>query len=150
MATPFNVHFSRPYGLLFYITCFLHNVFLLVLTCFAKFCFQKLKATLSQQLPQVTNGDGGEIQSSAVTHTAAPASPVPTPTPTPAPTAILTPAPHLPTTEAPSPHSLQQPATSTTETPVSTYIFTVYCFINISYKKLLLCVLNLQLYLNVD
>lgn len=79
----------------------------------------KLKATLSQQLPQVTNGDGGEIQSSAVTHTAAPASPVPTPTPTPAPTAILTPAPHLPTTEAPSPHSLQQPATSTTETPAS-------------------------------
>uniref|UniRef100_A0AAX7VJU3 Cyclic AMP-dependent transcription factor ATF-2 n=1 Tax=Astatotilapia calliptera TaxID=8154 RepID=A0AAX7VJU3_ASTCA len=53
----------------------------------------KLKATLSQQLPQVTNGD--------------------------APTAILTPAPHLPTTEAPSPHSLQQPATSTTETPAS-------------------------------
>uniref|UniRef100_A0A3Q4HDJ7 Cyclic AMP-dependent transcription factor ATF-2 n=1 Tax=Neolamprologus brichardi TaxID=32507 RepID=A0A3Q4HDJ7_NEOBR len=50
----------------------------------------KLKATLSQQLPQVTNGDGGEIQSSAVTHTA-----------------------------APSPHSLQQPATSTTETPVT-------------------------------
>uniref|UniRef100_A0AAX7ULU1 Cyclic AMP-dependent transcription factor ATF-2 n=1 Tax=Astatotilapia calliptera TaxID=8154 RepID=A0AAX7ULU1_ASTCA len=50
----------------------------------------KLKATLSQQLPQVTNGDGGEIQSSAVTHTA-----------------------------APSPHSLQQPATSTTETPAS-------------------------------
>ncbi|XP_070770724.1 cyclic AMP-dependent transcription factor ATF-2 isoform X1 [Enoplosus armatus] len=52
----------------------------------------KLKATLSQQLPQVTNGDGGEVQSSAVTHT---------------------------TTEEPSPHSLQQPATSTTETPAS-------------------------------
>uniref|UniRef100_I3JPQ5 Cyclic AMP-dependent transcription factor ATF-2 n=1 Tax=Oreochromis niloticus TaxID=8128 RepID=I3JPQ5_ORENI len=50
----------------------------------------KLKATLSQQLPQVTNGDGGEIQT-----------------------------PHLPITEAPSPHSLQQPATSTTETPAS-------------------------------
>uniref|UniRef100_A0AAQ5ZPK2 Cyclic AMP-dependent transcription factor ATF-2 n=1 Tax=Amphiprion ocellaris TaxID=80972 RepID=A0AAQ5ZPK2_AMPOC len=50
----------------------------------------KLKATLSQQLPQVTNGDGGEIQSSAVTHTAEPSS-----------------------------HSLQQPATSTTETPAS-------------------------------
>ncbi|XP_042282662.1 cyclic AMP-dependent transcription factor ATF-2 isoform X2 [Thunnus albacares] len=83
----------------------------------------KLKATLSQQLPQVTNGDGGEVQSSAVTHTAAPASPAPTPTPTPAPAAAvaLTPAPvpHLPTTEEPSPHSLQQPATSTTETPAS-------------------------------
>ncbi|XP_051815042.1 cyclic AMP-dependent transcription factor ATF-2 isoform X4 [Acanthochromis polyacanthus] len=80
-----------------------------------------LKATLSQQLPQVTNGDGGEIQSSAVTHTAAPPSPVPTPAP--APTAVLTPVPtptpHLPTTEEPSPHSLQQPATSTTETPAS-------------------------------
>uniref|UniRef100_A0A3Q1GQ86 Cyclic AMP-dependent transcription factor ATF-2 n=1 Tax=Acanthochromis polyacanthus TaxID=80966 RepID=A0A3Q1GQ86_9TELE len=53
----------------------------------------KLKATLSQQLPQVTNGDV--------------LTPVPTPTP------------HLPTTEEPSPHSLQQPATSTTETPAS-------------------------------
>ncbi|XP_026151182.1 cyclic AMP-dependent transcription factor ATF-2 isoform X6 [Mastacembelus armatus] len=79
----------------------------------------KLKTTLSQQLPQVTNGDGSEVQSNAVTHTAAPASPAPTPTP--APTAVLTPAPapHLPTTEEPSPHSLQQPATSTTETPAS-------------------------------
>lgn len=83
----------------------------------------KLKATLSQQLPQVTNGDGGEVQSSAVTHTAAPTSPAPTPAPAPAPApiAVLTPAPapHLPTTEEPSPHSLQQPATSTTETPAS-------------------------------
>ncbi|XP_069009947.1 cyclic AMP-dependent transcription factor ATF-2 isoform X2 [Embiotoca jacksoni] len=83
----------------------------------------KLKATLSQQLPQVTNGDGGEVQSSAVTHTAAPASPapIPIPIPTPTPTAVLTlvPAPHLPTTEEPSQHSLQQPATSTTETPAS-------------------------------
>uniref|UniRef100_A0A8C4IZG0 Cyclic AMP-dependent transcription factor ATF-2 n=1 Tax=Dicentrarchus labrax TaxID=13489 RepID=A0A8C4IZG0_DICLA len=81
----------------------------------------KLKATLSQQLPQVTNGDGGEVQSSAVTHTAAPASPAPPPTPTPAPPTVLSPAPtpHLPTTEEPSPHSLQQPATSTTETPAS-------------------------------
>ncbi|XP_078118040.1 cyclic AMP-dependent transcription factor ATF-2 isoform X2 [Sander vitreus] len=80
-----------------------------------------LKAPLSQQLPQVTNGNGGEVQSSAVTHTAAPTSPAPTPTPTPAPIAALTPAPapHLPTTEEPSPHSLQQPATSTTETPAS-------------------------------
>ncbi|XP_035507535.1 cyclic AMP-dependent transcription factor ATF-2 isoform X2 [Scophthalmus maximus] len=83
----------------------------------------KLKATLSQQLPQVTNGDGGEVQSSAVTHTAAPPSPAPTPTPTPAPapttTAVLSPAPHLPAAEEPSPHPLQQPATSTTETPAS-------------------------------
>ncbi|TDH06870.1 hypothetical protein EPR50_G00118010 [Perca flavescens] len=80
-----------------------------------------LKATLSQQLPQLTNGNRGEVQSSAVTHTAAPTSPAPTPTPTPAPIAALTPAPapHLPTTEEPSPHSLQQPATSTTETPAS-------------------------------
>ncbi|XP_061579476.1 cyclic AMP-dependent transcription factor ATF-2 isoform X2 [Cololabis saira] len=80
----------------------------------------KLKATLSQQLPQVTNGDGDEIQSSAITHTAAPASPAPTTAPpTPSPAAVLTPAPHLPTTEEPSTHSLQQPATSTTETPAS-------------------------------
>ncbi|XP_059198906.1 cyclic AMP-dependent transcription factor ATF-2 [Centropristis striata] len=99
----------------------------------------KLKATLSQQLPQVTNGNGGEVQSSAVTHTPAPASPAPTPAPTPATIAVLapapapapapvpapapapapSPAPHLPTTEEPSSHSLQQPATSTTETPAS-------------------------------
>uniref|UniRef100_UPI003AAF0FC8 cyclic AMP-dependent transcription factor ATF-2 n=1 Tax=Centroberyx gerrardi TaxID=166262 RepID=UPI003AAF0FC8 len=50
----------------------------------------KLKATLSQQLPQVTNGD-----------------------------AVPTPAPHLATPEEPCPQSLQQPATSTTETPAS-------------------------------
>lgn len=88
----------------------------------AELSSQKLKATLSQQLPQVTSGDGAEVQSNAVTHTAAPASPAPTPTP--APTAVLTPAPapHLPTTEEPSPHSLQQPATSTTETPVSIHM----------------------------
>ncbi|XP_071388043.1 cyclic AMP-dependent transcription factor ATF-2 isoform X1 [Centroberyx affinis] len=52
----------------------------------------KLKATLSQQLPQVTNGDA-----------------VPAPAPTP----------HLATPEEPCPQSLQQPATSTTETPAS-------------------------------
>uniref|UniRef100_A0A3P9MNH4 Activating transcription factor 2 n=1 Tax=Oryzias latipes TaxID=8090 RepID=A0A3P9MNH4_ORYLA len=75
-----------------------------------------LKATLSQQLPQVTNGDNGEIQSSAVTHTA-PASPGLTPPPAAA--AALTPAPHPPKTEELSTHSLQQPATSTTETPAS-------------------------------
>ncbi|XP_017278206.1 cyclic AMP-dependent transcription factor ATF-2 [Kryptolebias marmoratus] len=77
----------------------------------------KLKATISQQLPQVTNGDGVEVQSSAVTHTANPASP--SPTPPPAPAVILTAAPQLPTTEETSTHSLQQPATSTTETPAS-------------------------------
>uniref|UniRef100_A0A8C7HZR3 Cyclic AMP-dependent transcription factor ATF-2 n=1 Tax=Oncorhynchus kisutch TaxID=8019 RepID=A0A8C7HZR3_ONCKI len=51
----------------------------------------KLKAVLSQQPPQVTNGDSGDVQSSAVTHNA-----------------------------EPCPQTLQQPATSTTETPVST------------------------------
>uniref|UniRef100_UPI0037E8760C cyclic AMP-dependent transcription factor ATF-2 n=1 Tax=Semicossyphus pulcher TaxID=241346 RepID=UPI0037E8760C len=83
----------------------------------------KLKATISQQIPQVTNGDGGEVQISAVT--AAPPSPAPPPTPNPAPTptqmAVLSPVPtpQPPTIEEPSPHSLQQPATSTTETPAS-------------------------------
>lgn len=84
------------------------------------FCLQKLKATLNQQLSQVSNGDGGEVQSSAVTHTVNPTSPAPTPTPAPA--AILTPAPQLPTTEEASTHSLQQPATSTTETPVGFHV----------------------------
>ncbi|XP_076026161.1 cyclic AMP-dependent transcription factor ATF-2 [Genypterus blacodes] len=96
-----------------------------------------LKATLSQQLPQVTNGDAGEVQSSAVTHTAAPISPappvtpiqipiplpIPLPLPLPIPIPIRTltpaPAPQLPTNEEPGPQSLQQPATSTTETPAS-------------------------------
>ncbi|XP_056283015.1 cyclic AMP-dependent transcription factor ATF-2 isoform X2 [Pseudoliparis swirei] len=70
-------------------------------------------------LPQVTKGTTGEVQSSAVTHTAAPTSPPPAPPP--APIGALSPAPatHLPTTEEPSPPSLQQPATSTTETPAS-------------------------------
>ncbi|KAJ0005645.1 hypothetical protein NQD34_015539 [Periophthalmus magnuspinnatus] len=79
----------------------------------------KLKTTVSQQLPQVTNGDVVEVQSSAVTHTTASASPAPTPAsvPAPAPTATLPPA--LATSEEPSAHSLQQPATSTTETPAS-------------------------------
>nr|XP_061799460.1 cyclic AMP-dependent transcription factor ATF-2-like isoform X1 [Nerophis lumbriciformis] len=52
----------------------------------------KPKGSLSQELPPLTNGDGSEVQSSAITHTAAP---------------------------EPSAHSLQQPATSTTETPAS-------------------------------
>ncbi|XP_029936344.1 cyclic AMP-dependent transcription factor ATF-2 isoform X2 [Myripristis murdjan] len=81
-----------------------------------------LKATLSQQLPQVTNGDAGDVQSSAVTHTAAPTSP-PAPTLPLTPTAAPTPAPappsHLAAPEEPCPQSLQQPATSTTETPAS-------------------------------
>ncbi|XP_056886729.1 cyclic AMP-dependent transcription factor ATF-2 isoform X2 [Takifugu flavidus] len=78
----------------------------------------KLKATVSQPLPQVANEDG-EIQSSAVTHTPAPTSP--SATPAQAATAALTPAPvsHLSKSEEPSPHALQQPATSTTETPAS-------------------------------
>ncbi|XP_057191481.1 cyclic AMP-dependent transcription factor ATF-2 [Triplophysa rosa] len=58
----------------------------------------KLKAALSQQLPQVTNGDAGDIQSSS---------------------ASQTPPPEPPPPEEPRPKSLQQPATSTTETPVS-------------------------------
>lgn len=79
------------------------------------FSQQKLKGTVSQPLPQVANGDG-EIQSSAVTHTAAPTSPGATPTQavTAEPQIIS----QLPTSEEPSPHALQQPATSTTETPV--------------------------------
>uniref|UniRef100_A0A672SAL8 Activating transcription factor 2 n=1 Tax=Sinocyclocheilus grahami TaxID=75366 RepID=A0A672SAL8_SINGR len=58
----------------------------------------KLKAVLSQQIPQVTNGDAGDIQSSSASET-------PPPAPPPA--------------EEPRPKSLQQPATSTTETPMS-------------------------------
>uniref|UniRef100_A0A8C2ENK6 Activating transcription factor 2 n=1 Tax=Cyprinus carpio TaxID=7962 RepID=A0A8C2ENK6_CYPCA len=58
----------------------------------------KLKAALSHQIPQVTNGDAGNIQSSSASET-------PPPAPPPA--------------EEPRPQSLQQPATSTTETPVS-------------------------------
>ncbi|XP_029567035.1 cyclic AMP-dependent transcription factor ATF-2 isoform X2 [Salmo trutta] len=70
----------------------------------------KLKAVLSQQLPQVTNGDSGDVQSSAVTHTAAPAV---------APSPSLSPGPSPAPPEEPCPQTLQQPATSTTETPAS-------------------------------
>ncbi|XP_038862715.1 cyclic AMP-dependent transcription factor ATF-2 isoform X1 [Salvelinus namaycush] len=70
----------------------------------------KLKAVLSQQLPQVTNGDSGDVQSSAVTHTAAPAL---------APSPSLSPGPPPAPPEEPCPQTLQQPATSTTETPAS-------------------------------
>ncbi|CAG09974.1 unnamed protein product [Tetraodon nigroviridis] len=77
---------------------------------------EKPKGAVSQPLPQVANGDG-ELQSSAVTHTAAPASP--SATPTQAVTADPQMVSHLPTSEEPSPHALQQPATSTTETPAS-------------------------------
>lgn len=58
----------------------------------------KLKAALSQQLPQVTNGDAGDVQSRAATQTPSPAPPA---------------------AEETRPQSLQQPATSTTETPAS-------------------------------
>uniref|UniRef100_A0A8C3AN26 Activating transcription factor 2 n=1 Tax=Cyclopterus lumpus TaxID=8103 RepID=A0A8C3AN26_CYCLU len=82
---------------------------------------QPAQSEAKLQLPQVTDGNTGEVQSSAVTHTAAPTSPAPSPAPPPAPIGALSAAPatHLPTTEEPSPHSLQQPATSTTETPAS-------------------------------
>ncbi|GAA6108097.1 cyclic AMP-dependent transcription factor ATF-2 isoform X2 [Tachysurus ichikawai] len=64
----------------------------------------KLKAALSQQLPQVTNGD--TEQSRAASQTSPPVlPPVPPPVPPPA--------------EETCPQSLQQPATSTTETPAS-------------------------------
>ncbi|XP_056145934.1 cyclic AMP-dependent transcription factor ATF-2 [Lampris incognitus] len=80
----------------------------------------KLKATLSQQLPHVTNGDAGDVQSSSVAHTAAPNSPSP-PAPAAVPAQVQAPAPvpHLAPPEETCPQSLQQPATSTTETPAS-------------------------------
>ncbi|XP_041940631.1 cyclic AMP-dependent transcription factor ATF-2 isoform X1 [Alosa alosa] len=67
----------------------------------------KLKAALSQQLPQVTNGEaasgGGDVPSSVVaSHSPPPAPPPPAPPEEPCP-----------------PQTLQQPATSTTETPAS-------------------------------
>lgn len=74
-----------------------------------------LQSAVSQQLPQVTNGDAGEVQSSAVTHTAAPVSPAPAPVSAP----VVTAPPALAPPEEPSAVSLQQPATSTTETPAS-------------------------------
>ncbi|XP_030642104.1 cyclic AMP-dependent transcription factor ATF-2 [Chanos chanos] len=60
----------------------------------------KLKAALSQQLPQVTNGDAGDVQSSSASQTPPPAPPPAQP-------------------EELRPRSVQQPATSTTETPAS-------------------------------
>ncbi|XP_061925908.1 cyclic AMP-dependent transcription factor ATF-2 isoform X2 [Entelurus aequoreus] len=77
-----------------------------------------LKAEGSQS-QQLTNGDGSEVQSSAITHTAASTSPAPIPSPTPSTSLSLAPASNLPAPEDLSPHSLQQPATSTTETPAS-------------------------------
>lgn len=69
---------------------------------------QKLKAALSQQLPQVTNGD--TEQSRAASQTPPPVPPlVPPPVPP-----VVPP----PPAEETRPQSLQQPATSTTETPV--------------------------------
>ncbi|XP_045560826.1 cyclic AMP-dependent transcription factor ATF-2 isoform X2 [Salmo salar] len=72
----------------------------------------KLKAVVSQQLPQVTSGDAGVVQSSAVTHTAAPAlAPALAPSPGPDPSPV--PAPPV----EPCPQPLHQPATSTTASP---------------------------------
>ncbi|XP_061647982.1 cyclic AMP-dependent transcription factor ATF-2 isoform X2 [Phyllopteryx taeniolatus] len=79
---------------------------------------EKLKPARSQQLPPLSNGDGNEVQSSDITHTAAPASPAPIPTPTPS-TSLPLASNVPPASEEPSAHSLQQPATSTTETPAS-------------------------------
>ncbi|XP_031415191.1 cyclic AMP-dependent transcription factor ATF-2 isoform X2 [Clupea harengus] len=63
----------------------------------------KLKAALSQQLPQVTNGEaaGGDVLNcgASLTPSTAPSTPAPP--------------------EEPCPQTLQQPATSTTETPAS-------------------------------
>ncbi|KAM9487425.1 cyclic AMP-dependent transcription factor ATF-2 isoform 2-T5 [Clarias gariepinus] len=68
-----------------------------------------LKAALSQQLPQVTNGD--TEQSRAASQTPPPVPPlVPPPVPP-----VVPP----PPAEETRPQSLQQPATSTTETPAS-------------------------------
>ncbi|XP_037096355.1 cyclic AMP-dependent transcription factor ATF-2 [Syngnathus acus] len=76
----------------------------------------KPKGSLSQQLSPLTNGDGGEVQSSAITHTIAPVSPASIPTPS---TSLGLTSNLSPASEEPSAHSLQQPATSTTETPAS-------------------------------
>ncbi|XP_061736184.1 cyclic AMP-dependent transcription factor ATF-2 isoform X3 [Nerophis ophidion] len=80
----------------------------------------KTEDSQSQQLPPLTNGDvESEVESSAITHSAASTSPAPVPSPTPSTSLSLAPAPNLPAPEDLSPHSLQQPATSTTETPAS-------------------------------
>ncbi|XP_061697740.1 cyclic AMP-dependent transcription factor ATF-2 [Syngnathoides biaculeatus] len=78
----------------------------------------KLKPARIQELLPLTNGDGYEVQSSAITHTAAPASPALIATPSPS-TSLAVDANVPPPSEEPSAHSLQQPATSTTETPAS-------------------------------
>ncbi|KAF5905843.1 cyclic AMP-dependent transcription factor ATF-2 isoform X1, partial [Clarias magur] len=69
----------------------------------------KLKAALSQQLPQVTNGDTEQSRAASQTPP-----PVPAPVPPPVPPAVPP-----PPAEETRPQSLQQPATSTTETPAS-------------------------------
>ncbi|XP_077472584.1 cyclic AMP-dependent transcription factor ATF-2 isoform X3 [Stigmatopora argus] len=78
----------------------------------------KVNGLLNQQLPALTNGDGSEVQSSAVTHTAAPASPAPIPAPT-ASTSLGLASNQPSASKESSAHSLQQPATSTTETSAS-------------------------------
>ncbi|XP_077472583.1 cyclic AMP-dependent transcription factor ATF-2 isoform X2 [Stigmatopora argus] len=79
---------------------------------------EKVNGLLNQQLPALTNGDGSEVQSSAVTHTAAPASPAPIPAPT-ASTSLGLASNQPSASKESSAHSLQQPATSTTETSAS-------------------------------
>ncbi|KAJ8012750.1 hypothetical protein DPEC_G00046120 [Dallia pectoralis] len=71
---------------------------------------------VSQELPQITNGEANDVQSPVVTHTTSMApspasSQAPSPSPSPAPTSA---SPDESRTQA-----LQQPATSTTETPAS-------------------------------
>uniref|UniRef100_A0A3Q2XSQ4 Cyclic AMP-dependent transcription factor ATF-2 n=1 Tax=Hippocampus comes TaxID=109280 RepID=A0A3Q2XSQ4_HIPCM len=78
-----------------------------------------VSAPLVIDLPPLINGDSSEVQSSAITHTAAPASPASIPIPTPSTSLGLASNPPAPTSEELSTHSLQQPATSTTETPAS-------------------------------
>ncbi|XP_024919746.1 cyclic AMP-dependent transcription factor ATF-2 isoform X2 [Cynoglossus semilaevis] len=81
---------------------------------------EKLKATLSQQLPQVANGDGSEIQSSAVTHTPAPPSPAPTSAPAPVPAPAPAPAPVLVPVPVPAPSPSPSPVPVPTTTAVLT------------------------------
>uniref|UniRef100_A0A8B9M8V4 Activating transcription factor 2 n=1 Tax=Accipiter nisus TaxID=211598 RepID=A0A8B9M8V4_9AVES len=69
-----------------------HHVWLIFPFFFFFFCFQRLKAALTQQHPQVTNGDTAKGHPSGLVRTQS---------------------------EEPRPQSLQQPATSTTETPAS-------------------------------
>lgn len=77
---------------------------------------QKLKAALSQQLPQVTNGDAEQSRATSQT-----------PPPVAVPVAAPVSPPVQPPAEETHPQSLQQPATSTTETPVRSSCVCLYC-----------------------